>query len=51
MDYLVRSGYDGPLSFHSHYEVPLPQALEQTRLDLRFIHRQIAVQAPYPAVR
>jgi sugar phosphate isomerase/epimerase len=35
--HLVESGYAGLLSFHSHYEVPLPQAIEQTRLDLRFI--------------
>lgn len=42
MAYLAGSGYDGLLSFHSHYEVPLPQALDQTRADLRFIRRQTA---------
>ena len=41
MAYLAGSGYDGPLSFHSHYEVPLAQALDQTQTDLRFIERQI----------
>ncbi len=40
--YLVSTGYAGPLTFHSHYEVPLPQVLEQTGLDLNFIRRQIA---------
>ena len=44
--FLARSGYDGLLSFHSHYEVPLPQALEQTRLDLQFVRRQIGVGEP-----
>lgn len=40
--YLAATGYDGPLSFHSHYELPLDQALDQTRVDLRFIQRQLA---------
>jgi sugar phosphate isomerase/epimerase len=39
---LTESGYDGFLSFHSHYEVPLTQALAQTRLDLEFVRRQLA---------
>lgn len=47
--HLVGSGYDGPLSFHSHYEVPLPQALEQTRLDLGFVRRRIAAHGSAPA--
>lgn len=39
---LKRSGYDGLLSFHSHYEVPLPQAIDLTRVDLQFVRRQLA---------
>lgn len=41
--YLCAAGYDGFLSFHSHYEVPLEQSLDQTRSDLRFIRRQMAL--------
>jgi len=40
--YLRAVDYDGFLSFHSHYEVPLEQSLDQTRSDLRFIRRQMA---------
>lgn len=40
--HLKQSGYDDLLSFHSHYEVPLPQVIDQTRADLRFIRRQLA---------
>jgi sugar phosphate isomerase/epimerase len=43
MAHLVETGYAGLLSFHSHYEVPLSQALDQSRLDLQFIRRQIEV--------
>jgi sugar phosphate isomerase/epimerase len=39
--YLTKSGYDGLLSFHSHYEVPLSQALDQTLVDLQFVRRQL----------
>jgi sugar phosphate isomerase/epimerase len=42
--YLSESGFDGLLSFHSHYEVPLPQVLAQTRVDLEFVRRQLAPQ-------
>ena len=45
IDHLITSGYDGPLSFHSHYEVPFAQVLEQTGLDLKFIRRQLAAHA------
>ncbi len=38
---LTATGFDGFLSFHSHYEVPLPQVLDQTRTDLNFIRRLI----------
>jgi sugar phosphate isomerase/epimerase len=40
--YLVGSGYDGLLSFHSHYEVPLAQVLDQTKLDLEYVRRLTA---------
>lgn len=49
IEYLSGSGYDGLLSFHSHYEVPFPQVLEQTRLDLRFVSRILADQAALAA--
>lgn len=41
MVHLTSIGYDGLLSFHSHYEVPLPQAMDQTRSDLQYIQRQM----------
>lgn len=37
--HLIDSGYDGPLSFHGHYALPLGQVLDQTRTDLRYIRR------------
>lgn len=42
--HLAETGYDGLLSFHSHYEVPLTQAMAQTRVDLEFVRRQLARQ-------
>jgi sugar phosphate isomerase/epimerase len=45
--YLVESGYQGLLSFHSHYEVPYAQVLDQTRTDLAYVKRLIS--APEPA--
>lgn len=42
--HLARSGYDGLLSFHSHYETPLPQVLDQTRVDLGFMRRAIGAK-------
>jgi sugar phosphate isomerase/epimerase len=44
ISHLVRSGFDGLCSFHSHYEVPLPQALDQTRSDLGFFRRVASMQ-------
>jgi len=41
VSHLVATGYDGLLSFHSHYEVPLPQVLDQTRTDLNYVRRLI----------
>ncbi len=42
---LKQRGYDGPLSLHSHYEVPFLQVIDQTRADLRFIRRQLVATA------
>jgi sugar phosphate isomerase/epimerase len=39
--YLTETGFDGELTFHSHYEVPLPQVLDQTRVDLNFVKRLV----------
>jgi hypothetical protein len=47
--HLVRSRYEGLLSFHSHYEVPLPQALDQTWVDLQFIRRHLLGQGAAPS--
>ena len=41
LSHLVATGYEGFLSFHSHYEVPLPQVLDQTRTDLHYVRRLI----------
>jgi sugar phosphate isomerase/epimerase len=49
LTYLTESGYEGLLSFHSHYEVPLSQVLAQTRVDLEFVRRQLA-QRPVASV-
>ncbi len=37
--HLRETGYQGLLSFHSHYEVPLDQVLNQTRVDLEYVRR------------
>jgi sugar phosphate isomerase/epimerase len=39
--YLMETGYEGLLSFHSHYEVPFDQVIDQTRVDLCYIRRLI----------
>lgn len=39
---LRASGFDGELSFHSHYEVPYEQALDLTRSDLRYVRRLLS---------
>lgn len=41
MAHLAGTGYDGPLSFHGHYELPIAQVLDQTRTDLRFLRRLV----------
>jgi sugar phosphate isomerase/epimerase len=42
--YLLESSYDGPLSFHSHYEVPMPQVVDQTRADLNYVRRLLGAR-------
>jgi sugar phosphate isomerase/epimerase len=39
---LRQSEYSGPLSFHSHYEVPFRQVMALTRLDLDYARMRIA---------
>jgi len=39
LDFLAQDEFDGILSFHSHYEAPFDQVLEQTRADLRYVER------------
>jgi len=48
--HLRATGYAGPLSFHSHYEVPFDQALAQTRTDLGFARRLLAAPVAEPAL-
>jgi sugar phosphate isomerase/epimerase len=47
--HLSATGYDGLLSFHSHYEVPLGQALAQTRTDLGYVRSLIGAPDAEPA--
>ncbi len=44
--FLKETRYQGFLSFHSHYEVPLDQVLAQTRVDLGYVKRLIGVAEP-----
>lgn len=39
---LAERGYEGLLSFHSHYTLPYEQVLDQTRVDLRYVERLLA---------
>jgi sugar phosphate isomerase/epimerase len=39
LGHLEGSGFDGLLTFHSHYELPYAHVLDQTRTDLRFVQR------------
>lgn len=48
--HLVKTEYSGHLSFHSHYEVPLEQVYEQTRLDLQYFRRQLGAVIPQSAL-
>ncbi len=47
--FLTDFGYDGVLPFHSHHEVPLVEALAQTRVTSSFVRRQLAMR-PVAAV-
>jgi sugar phosphate isomerase/epimerase len=42
LGWLAERHSEVPLSFHSHYEVPLEQALEQTRADIRYVRGLLA---------
>lgn len=39
LTHLAGAEFDGLLTFHSHYELPYGQVLDQTRTDLRFVQR------------
>ncbi|MEQ7004564.1 TIM barrel protein [Actinopolymorpha sp. B17G11] len=39
LPHLQAIGFDGPLTLHSHYELPYDQVLDQTRTDLRYVKR------------
>lgn len=39
LTHLTETGFDGLLTLHSHYEVPLQQVLDQTQLDLNYVRR------------
>ena len=42
--HLKSSKFNGLLTFHSHYKIPLDAALDQTRTDLRHINRLLEAQ-------
>jgi len=48
MGFLVHSNYEGLLSFHSHYEVPLDQVIDQTRTDLNYVRRMLEAKVGTP---
>jgi sugar phosphate isomerase/epimerase len=39
LPHLQAIGFTGPLTLHSHYEVPYDQVIDQTRTDLRYVKR------------
>ncbi len=43
--HLQEDGFDGLLTFHSHYEIPYDQVIDQTRTDLRYVQRLLGVGA------
>ncbi|WP_342361847.1 sugar phosphate isomerase/epimerase [Terrarubrum flagellatum] len=43
--HLKATDFNGLLTLHSHYEMPLSQALDQTRVDLNYIKRLIGAGA------
>jgi sugar phosphate isomerase/epimerase len=42
LGHLVSTGFDGLLTLHSHYEVPYPQVIDQTHLDINYVKHLIA---------
>lgn len=46
--YLAQSDFDGLLTFHSHYEVPMDQVLDQTRMDLNYVRRLLEASVTTP---
>lgn len=42
LSHLATTGFDGIYTVHSHYEVPYPQVIDQTRLDLNYVKRLLA---------
>lgn len=42
LGHLATTGFDGLLSFHSHYPLPYEQVLDQTRSDLSHVRRLLA---------
>jgi sugar phosphate isomerase/epimerase len=45
LQHLQATDFDGPLTLHSHYELPYPQVLDQTRTDLRYVKRLLTTPA------
>lgn len=39
LSHLADTDFSGILSFHSHYEMPLPQVFDQTKADLHYVQR------------
>lgn len=42
--HLSETGFDGVLTFHSHYELPYDQVIDQTRTDVRYIARLLGLE-------
>lgn len=42
LSHLAATGFDGLYTLHSHYEVPYPQVIDQTGLDLKYVRRLLA---------
>lgn len=39
LSYLSGTGFAGLYTLHSHYEIPYPQVIDQTRLDINYVRR------------
>jgi sugar phosphate isomerase/epimerase len=48
--HLRQQNFDGILTLHSHYEIPFDQAIDQTRVDLRYVQRLIGAPSRTPAL-